>query len=239
MSADRSLADAIVASNTDAAAGGCPAGAGTDTIELTPDIPIGTFDGTRSDLPPVTDDVVIKGSGYSIKVNVREDAGAAQTPVPPVPPVPPAPPAPPARAGTESTPAGEVPRATLAEETAAGKTLPEAPETSVPDTSRTPPLEPARLGALEAGPTAEPPEIVEFEETLRGVTTGTLYLRSGAGKSHEALAVLPRGTEARVLSRQGYWLRVRTSEGEGWISGRYFELEDGGSAESEASRVPE
>jgi len=55
-----SLADAILAANSDRAQGGCPAGNGADTIILSRDI---TLDGG---LPKITSDITIQGGGYTI-----------------------------------------------------------------------------------------------------------------------------------------------------------------------------
>ncbi|MEM1180890.1 MAG: SdrD B-like domain-containing protein, partial [Acidobacteriota bacterium] len=61
------LADAIVAANTDTAAGGCPAGdPGADTLQLNADVTLSSADasstahsGVRAGLPDVTDDLTI------------------------------------------------------------------------------------------------------------------------------------------------------------------------------------
>ena len=55
-----SLADAIRAANTDAAAGGCPAGSGADSITLTADI---TLD---APLPRIASDMTFVGGGFTI-----------------------------------------------------------------------------------------------------------------------------------------------------------------------------
>ena len=55
-----SLHDAIVAANTDSPAGGCPAGAGADTIVLTGDITLGEA------LPVIESVVSIEGDGFAI-----------------------------------------------------------------------------------------------------------------------------------------------------------------------------
>ena len=54
------LHDAIVAANTDNPAGGCPAGAGADTITLDHDIAL-----TES-LPFITSEIILQGRGHSI-----------------------------------------------------------------------------------------------------------------------------------------------------------------------------
>ena len=55
-----SLADAITASNTDTATGGCTAGSGVDTISLSGDITLSAA------LPQITTGVTINGNGHSI-----------------------------------------------------------------------------------------------------------------------------------------------------------------------------
>ncbi len=59
------LADAIIAANSDRAEGDCPAGRGADTIALTRDI---TLD---SDLPKITSNITIEGNGYTISGDHR------------------------------------------------------------------------------------------------------------------------------------------------------------------------
>ena len=59
------LADAIIAANSDRAEGDCPAGRGADTITLTRDI---TLD---SDLPKITSSITIEGEGYTISGDHR------------------------------------------------------------------------------------------------------------------------------------------------------------------------
>ena len=54
------LADQIIASNTDAPAGNCPSGSGADTIKLREDLRI------RAPLPPITSEVTIDGKGHTI-----------------------------------------------------------------------------------------------------------------------------------------------------------------------------
>ena len=61
--ADCSLADAIAAANTDAAANGCPAGGGADTITLSADIAL------EAALPHITSDITIEGAGFTISGN--------------------------------------------------------------------------------------------------------------------------------------------------------------------------
>ena len=55
-----SLHDAIVAANTDRPAGGCPAGAGVDTIVLTADVTL------SEELPVIKSVLSIEGGGYTI-----------------------------------------------------------------------------------------------------------------------------------------------------------------------------
>ena len=60
MPADCTLADQIIAANTDAPAGACPAGDGSDVIVLRGDIAL------SAPLPPVTSDIVFSGNGHAI-----------------------------------------------------------------------------------------------------------------------------------------------------------------------------
>ena len=62
---DCSLADQIIAANTDAPAGSCPAGDGLDTIVLRRDITLG------EPLPPITSDITISGKDHTISGNHR------------------------------------------------------------------------------------------------------------------------------------------------------------------------
>ncbi len=59
------LAEQITAANTDAPAGGCPAGRGHDVITLARDIAL-----TRK-LPAITSNITIEGNGFSISGNTR------------------------------------------------------------------------------------------------------------------------------------------------------------------------
>ncbi|MYD10507.1 MAG: SH3 domain-containing protein [Chloroflexi bacterium] len=59
------LADQIIAANTDAPSGGCPAGSGADTISLTGDVTL------REALPTVTSEITIEGNGYTISGSGR------------------------------------------------------------------------------------------------------------------------------------------------------------------------
>ena len=63
--ADCTLADQIIAANTDAPAGSCPAGNGADTIELTRDITLG------ASLPTIASDLSINGNGHTISGGKR------------------------------------------------------------------------------------------------------------------------------------------------------------------------
>lgn len=60
LSAGCTLYDAIIAANTDAESGACPAGRGADTIRLTDDITL------ERELPPIASTISIEGEGYSI-----------------------------------------------------------------------------------------------------------------------------------------------------------------------------
>ena len=59
------LADAIIAANSDRAEGGCPAGRGADTITLSQDITL------RDELPAITSEITIEGGGYTISGDNR------------------------------------------------------------------------------------------------------------------------------------------------------------------------
>ena len=63
------LADAITAANTDTATGGCPAGSGADTLNITTDITL------TNELPTIVGGVTIEGNG-----NTVERSSAAGTP---------------------------------------------------------------------------------------------------------------------------------------------------------------
>lgn len=54
------LADQIIAANTDASSGGCPAGSGADTITLNQDVTL------QEGLPTVTSEIIIEGNGHTI-----------------------------------------------------------------------------------------------------------------------------------------------------------------------------
>ena len=59
------LADAIIAANSDRAEGNCPAGRGADTIILSQDITL------RAELPAITSKITIEGNSYTISGNNR------------------------------------------------------------------------------------------------------------------------------------------------------------------------
>jgi len=60
LSAGCTLYDALIAANTDAESGACPAGRGADTIRLTEDITL------ERELPPIVSTISIEGVGYTI-----------------------------------------------------------------------------------------------------------------------------------------------------------------------------
>ncbi len=60
IAADCTLADQIIAANTDAPAGACPAGQGADTIRLRESIVL------DAPLPPITSQVTIDGKGFTV-----------------------------------------------------------------------------------------------------------------------------------------------------------------------------
>jgi predicted outer membrane repeat protein len=65
------LVDAVTAANTDAAVGGCPAGSGADTIELTTDVTLTDVDNDYwtgySGLPVVESEITLEGNGFTIE----------------------------------------------------------------------------------------------------------------------------------------------------------------------------
>ena len=63
--ADCTFADQIIAANTDAPSGGCPAGDGADTIVIRRNVTLGEA------LPAFTDDVTINGNGHTISGDNR------------------------------------------------------------------------------------------------------------------------------------------------------------------------
>jgi hypothetical protein len=79
------LVDAIAAANTDSAVGGCPAGSGADTLELTADVTLTEVDNfldithffpssTPNGLPQVNSEITLEGSGFTIE----RDAAATE-----------------------------------------------------------------------------------------------------------------------------------------------------------------
>jgi len=68
------LVDAITAANTDSPVGDCPAGAGTDTIELTTDVVLSEANNVGNGLPLITSAIDIEGGGF-----VLERVGAGGT----------------------------------------------------------------------------------------------------------------------------------------------------------------
>ena len=65
------LVDAVTAAETDIATGDCPAGSGTDTIELTSDVTLTSVNNSAlfgdSGLPLVTTDIIVEGGGFTIQ----------------------------------------------------------------------------------------------------------------------------------------------------------------------------
>ena len=61
------LVDAITAANTDSPIGGCPAGFGPDTIELTTDVMLTEVNNGDNVLPVIQTDVTIEGAGFAIR----------------------------------------------------------------------------------------------------------------------------------------------------------------------------
>jgi len=72
------LVDAITAANTDSAVGGCAAGSGPDTIELTTDVTLTEVNnsGTYGDngLPVVASDITVEGGGFTIERDANAPA---------------------------------------------------------------------------------------------------------------------------------------------------------------------
>jgi hypothetical protein len=67
------LVDAITAANADAAVGGCPAGSGADTIQLTTDVTLTEVNNYYlgdNGLPFVEGEIIIEGGGFTIERNV-------------------------------------------------------------------------------------------------------------------------------------------------------------------------
>lgn len=67
---DCTLAQAIVAANSDAATADCPAGAGADDIELTAEVLLTAVDNSTdgpNGLPSVTSEITILGNGFEIR----------------------------------------------------------------------------------------------------------------------------------------------------------------------------
>ena len=65
LSSSCTLADAIIAANSDQPEGGCRAGRGADAIILTQDITL------KDELPKITSDITIEGNGYTISGDNR------------------------------------------------------------------------------------------------------------------------------------------------------------------------
>lgn len=61
------LADAIRAANRDRPVGGCPRGAGADTLELTREVTLSAPDNPQNGLPQITSEITIRGRGHSIR----------------------------------------------------------------------------------------------------------------------------------------------------------------------------
>jgi len=79
-----------------------------------------------------------------------------------------------------------------------------------------------------------PPEIMQSARARPAITTepaetrfctvsaSVLNLRKGAGTEFETIAWLKKGEEIEILT-EGNWLKVKTAEGIGFVSGRYCE----------------
>ena len=58
---------------------------------------------------------------------------------------------------------------------------------------------------------------------VKGVTTGNVNLRTGAGTNHSVKVVLSKGTSITVHSISGNWAKVTAGSNTGYISIKYFE----------------
>jgi len=68
-----SLREAIMAANSDLATGGCPAGSGADTIELTGDVELTVEDSFQTGTPSILGTITIRGYGHSISRNAAAE----------------------------------------------------------------------------------------------------------------------------------------------------------------------
>ena len=59
----------------------------------------------------------------------------------------------------------------------------------------------------------------------KGITTGNLKMRSGAGMQFEPpIAYLEPNTELEVLGEEGEWLHVRYKDKEGYVGHKYVNV---------------
>lgn len=79
---DCTLFDAIIAANTDAPSGACPAGAGPDHIQLAVDVTLSEGDDTlHTALPDITSAMTIDGAGHTVRVVWSvEETGLSESP---------------------------------------------------------------------------------------------------------------------------------------------------------------
>ena len=87
----------------------------------------------------------------------------------------------------------------------------------------------AALAEEAAEPAAQTEEVTQTEETAQDnhiTTTGSVYLRAGAGASNAAVGAVPNGTEltydeTRTDESGLTWYHVQFDGKEGWISGNF------------------
>ncbi|TFD92384.1 SH3 domain-containing protein [Jeotgalibacillus sp. R-1-5s-1] len=68
------------------------------------------------------------------------------------------------------------------------------------------------------------------------VTTDQLRVRSTPSEEGEILTVLAAGEALQIVSEEGDWFEIKTSDGtEGWVFSAYIDVQDAGEAESDHS----
>ena len=79
---------------------------------------------------------------------------------------------------------------------------------------------------IKARPVVKPAQVIPIEvETCTITALKTLNLRAEAGTSSAVIAILEHGETVTILPHRdlGHWIRVRTSDSEGWINSNYCE----------------
>jgi uncharacterized protein YgiM (DUF1202 family) len=79
---------------------------------------------------------------------------------------------------------------------------------------------------IQARPMVKPVQAVPVQtETCTITALKTLNLRAEAGTSSSVIAILEHGETVSILPHPdlGNWIRVRTSDSEGWINSNYCE----------------